>query len=119
MKKMTKKQTKIFEIVFYSIQGAVMLWGLTYVVLGLLGMYLPIPTSQNALNDFSSFMQKTFGLPTLYWGLIIFAVGALIMVIALLKIAKGKDKEFEQHQRRQARLNIESAPATPSETTNE
>lgn len=115
MKKMDKKQTKIFEIVFYSIQGAFMLWGLTYIVLGLLGMYLPIPSSQNALKDFSSFMNKTFGLPTLYWGLIIFAIAAIIFVIALLNVAKTKDREFEQSQRRQARLNAESNLSTSAE----
>ena len=49
-------------------------------------------------------MDKTFGLPTLYWGLIIFAIGAIVLVIALLNIAKIKDREFEQKQRRQARL---------------
>lgn len=115
MKKMTKKEIKIFEAIFYSIQGAIMLWGLTYIVLGLLGDYLPIPSADNPLKSFSSFMDKTFGLPTLYWGLIIFAIGAFVLVIALLNIAKIKDREFEQKQRRQARLVTNE---TTSETTN-
>lgn len=107
MAKMNKKQIKIFEIVWYTITGLVMIWGLTYVVLGLVAHFIPDPN--NGLKDFNSSFTKTFGLNLLYWGLIIFAIGAIAMVIALLNVAKEKDRDFEKEQRRKARIYMESA----------
>lgn len=107
MAKMNAKQTKIFEIIWYTFTGLIMLWGLTYIILGLLSKYLPLP-SDNPLTNFDVSFTKSFGLNLLNWGIIILCIGAIEMVIALLSIAKTKDREFDKEQRRKARLTLEN-----------
>ena len=73
-----KKKNQIIEICVYSLFGALALWGLTYIVLGLLASNLPIPDSQNALRSGDSVIRSHFGLGFFGWGLIIFAIGAVL-----------------------------------------
>ena len=112
---MSSKKLKISvkELVLYCICGAFVLWGLTYVVLGLLAENLPIPDSKNALYSANLVIKNTFGLGFLGWGLILTGVFAVAGAIVMLTFAKGVDKEYEKKQRRAARLSRSEEPVSP------
>lgn len=98
-----KKKCKlsIFEIVWYSICLAVGVWGLTYIVLGLVAGASKIDST---LNEANTSFKGVFGLGFLGWGLIILGIATLAAVIVLCTVARKSDKEFEKAQRRAARL---------------
>ena len=100
---MAKKKlpVSIVELVWYPICALVVLWGLTYVVLGLVTKYNNI----TALTDFDANFKKLFGLNLYFWGLIIIAIGAVAAVVVMLVFAKTFDRASEREQRRSARLN--------------
>ena len=99
---MAKKNRKvsIFELVWYILCGAVILWGCTYVVLSLVNKYNDL----KGLNDFASKFEKTFGLSLYFWGLIIVAIAVVAAVIVMIIYAKTFDKAADREQRRSARL---------------
>ena len=101
MAKKNKLPVSIFELVWYPICALVILWGLTYVVLGLVTKYNNI----NALTEFNANFTKQFGLNLYFWGLIIIAIGAVAGVAVMLIFAKTFDRASEKEQRRSARLN--------------
>ena len=100
-KKLSGKALKIFEIVVYSIAGAIALWGLTYIVLGLIANYGPI---DNDLQQASENLAKLFKLGFFEWGIILFCIGMGIGILVLLIIASTVDKTNEKAARRAARL---------------
>ena len=95
-----KLPVSIVELVWYPICALVILWGLTYVVLGLVTKYNDI----SALTDFDAHFKKTFGLNLYFWGLIIIAIAVVAAVFVLLIYAKTFDRATEREQRRSARL---------------
>ena len=99
-----KKKIKLLELVIYITFGALALWGLVYIVLGLFANNLPIPDSSNALKSADKVIAKNFGLGFFGWGLILFGVFATLEAIALIVYAKDVDKDYEKSQRRAARL---------------
>ena len=101
MAKKNKLPVSIFELVWYPICALVILWGLTYVVLGLVTKYNNI----SALTDFNADFKKLFGLNLYFWGLIIIAIGVVACVVVMLFFAKTFDRASEREQRRSARLN--------------
>ena len=101
MAKKNKLPVSIVELVWYPICALVILWGLTYVVLGLVTKYNNI----NALTEFDANFKKLFGLNLYFWGLIIIAIGAVAGVVVMLFFAKTFDRASEREQRRSARLN--------------
>lgn len=101
MAKKNKLPVSIFELVWYPICALVILWGLTYVVLGLVTKYNNI----NALTEFDANFKKLFGLNLYFWGLIIVVIGAVAAVVVMLFFAKTFDRASEREQRRSARLN--------------
>jgi len=101
MAKKNKLPVSIFELVWYPICALVILWGLVYIVLGLVAKYNDI----NALTDFEAGFKKLFGLGLYFWGLIIVAIGAVAAVVVMLFYAKIFDRASEREQRRSARLN--------------
>ena len=101
MAKKNKLPVSIFELVWYPICALVILWGLTYVVLGLVTKYNNI----TALTEFDANFKKLFGLNLYFWGLIITAIGAVAGVVVMLFYAKTFDRASEREQRRSARLN--------------
>ena len=101
MAKKNKLPVSIVELVWYPICALVILWGLTYVVLGLVTKYNNI----NALTEFDANFKKLFGLNLYFWGLIITAIGAVAGVVVMLFYAKTFDRASEREQRRSARLN--------------
>ncbi|MBO4703432.1 MAG: hypothetical protein J5617_01205 [Bacilli bacterium] len=96
-----KLPVSIFELVWYPICALVILWGLTYVVLGLVTKYNDI----RSLDEFEEGFKKLFGLGVYFWGLIIIAIGVVAGVAVMLIFAKTFDHASEKEQRRNARLN--------------
>ncbi len=101
MAKKNKLPVSIFELVWYPICALVILWGLTYVILGLVTKYNNI----NALTEFNTNFTKQFGLSLYFWGLIIVVIGVVAGVAVMLIFAKTFDRATEREQRRSARLN--------------
>jgi len=101
MAKKNKLPVSIFELVWYPICALVILWGLTYVVLGLVTKYNNI----SALTEFNTNFTKQFGLNLYFWGLIIVVIGVVAGVVVMLIFAKTFDRATEREQRRSARLN--------------
>ena len=107
MSKAVFKNLSLFELIVYVLAGALALWGLTYITLGLIGSYINIGAEDNALLKGSDALAKVFGLGFLGWGLIILSIGALLAVVFLCINAKKTDKEAEKAARRAARLGDE------------
>jgi TM2 domain-containing membrane protein YozV len=106
---MAKKQKKlsIFEIVWYSLTGLVGLWGLTYIVLGLVAGGLRITS---ALRQADAELASLFKYGFLIWGIIILAIAVFAAIIVLLICAAKADRVYEKEQKRAARLaNITAA----------
>ena len=99
---MAKKKLPIslFELVWYPICGAVILWGLVYFALGLVNRFNDL----SALDSFCKGFKSMFKLGIQYWGLIIIAIGAVAGVVAMLAFAKTYDRAADREQRRSARL---------------
>ena len=115
-----KLPVSIFELVWYPICALVIIWGLTYVILGLVTKYNNI----NALTEFNTNFTKQFGLSLYFWGLIIVVIGVVAGVAVMLIFAKTFDRATEREQRRSARLNalkkdddkvVAEQPAEPAE----
>ena len=104
---MKKLKISLFEFIVYILSGALALWGLTYVILGLFGQYLEIGSDQNVLAKANESFAKVFGLGFFGWGLIILSIGAVLAIICLCVNAKKTDKEAEKAARRAARLGEE------------
>ena len=98
------KELTLFEKIAYPVLCALMLWGLTYTVLGLIADNLQVSSSNNYLKQASDAIAKIFGLGFFGWGLIIFSIGAVLMTIILLVYARNTDRDYERAQRRAARL---------------
>ena len=99
---MAKKKlpVSLFELVWYPICGAVILWGLVYFALGLVNRFNDFP----ALDSFCKGFKSMFKLGIQYWGLIIIAIGAVAGVVVMLAFAKTYDRAADREQRRSARL---------------
>ena len=99
---MAKKKLPVskFELVWYPICGAVILWGLTYFALGLISKFADV----SGLDSFCKGFKSMFKLDIQFWGLIIIAIGAVAGVIVMLAFAKTYDRAADREQRRSARL---------------
>ena len=99
---MAKKKlpVSIVELVWYPLCALVILWGITYVVLGLVNKY----NDFSSLQSFASSFKTAFKLDLYFWGLIIIAIGVIAAVIVMLVFAKTFDKAADREQRRSARL---------------
>ena len=99
---MAKKKlpVSLFELIWYPICIAVMLWGITYVVLGLVNQF----NDFSSLKDFANDFKGNFKLDLYFWGLIIFAIGVVAGVVVALFFAKTYDRAADREQRRSARL---------------
>ena len=104
MAKTKKLPIHPLELVWYIICALLVLWGLTYIVLGLVAQNLPVTATDNEFIEASKKFTETFGLDWLGWGLIITAIGAVAAVVVLLACAGKSDREFEKTSRRNARL---------------
>ena len=93
-----------FEFVWYILVGLVGIWGLTYIVLGLVASYLPISTEDPGLVEANETILKTFKLDMLGWGLIILAIAAVAAVVVLILFSNKVDRDYEKNVRRAQRL---------------
>ena len=93
-KKANKKKLPLHpaELVWYIVCGLVGLWGLTYIVLGLIAENLPITSEDNDFVAANAKFADTFGLDWLGWGLIIFAIAAI--AAAAVNICMGVIPKF-------------------------
>ena len=100
---MAKKKlpVSLFELVWYPICGLVILWGFTYVVLGLVNKYNKFDSLASFCTDF----KGNFGLDIYFWGLLIIVIGVLAGIVVMLFFAKTYDRAADREQRRSARLN--------------
>ena len=100
---MAKKKlpVSLFELIWYPICIAVILWGITYVVLGLVNQF----NDFSSLNSFANDFKGNFKLDLYFWGLIIIAIGVVAAVVVMLFFAKTYDRAADREQRRSARLN--------------
>ena len=100
---MAKKKlpVSLFELVWYPICGLVILWGFTYVVLGLVNKYNKFESLASFCTDF----KGNFGLDIYFWGLLIIVIGVLAGIVVMLFFAKTYDRAADREQRRSARLN--------------
>ena len=93
-----------FELVWYVLTGLVGLWGLTYIVLGIVAQNLPIKSEDEGLVLANSQFAKIFKLDFFGWGLIILAIAAVAAVIVLLLFSNKVDRDYEKKVRRAQRL---------------
>ena len=104
--KKTKKKFPLhpFELVWYPLCGLVGIWGIVYIVLGLVALNLPVAAEDGDLVKANAKIAKTFGLDFFGWGLIILAIAAVAIVIALLLFSNKVDREYEKTVRRAQRM---------------
>ena len=104
--KMNKKNLPLHpsEYVWYILTGLVGIWGLTYIVLGIVIQNLPIKSKDEGLVEASAKFAKTFGLDFFGWGLIILAIAAVAAVVVLLLFSNKVDRDYEKTVRRAQRL---------------
>ena len=100
--KKSKLKLSIFEIVWYTLCALIFLWGLTYIVLGLVAKFAPIPNADNKILTASNDYAKTFGLGFFGYGLIHTGVAWLLAIVVLLVYSRKYDREYEKEQRRAA-----------------
>ena len=93
-----------FELVWYCLCGLVGIWGLTYIVLGLVAENLPIKAEDPELVKANLEFAKTFKLDFFGWGLIILAIAAVAVVLVLLLFSNKVDRDYEKNVRRAQRL---------------
>ena len=93
-----------FELVWYILCGLVGIWGLTYIVLGLVEQNLPISTEHSDLTEANEVIVEKFKLGFLAWGLIILAIAAVAIVVVLLIFSAKVDRDYEKNVRRAQRL---------------
>lgn len=115
MKEKKARKLKPVELVIYIISGLFILWGLTYITLGLVAKYLPVTNSP--LKIANATIARLFGLDMFGWGLVIFILFALVAAITMIVFAKNVDKEYEKSQRRAARLSRANKTETASEAS--
>ena len=115
MKEKKARKLKPVELVIYIISGLFILWGLTYITLGLVAKYLPVTNSP--LKIANATIARLFGLDMFGWGLVIFILFALVAAITMIVFAKNVDKEYEKSQRRAARLSRSNKTETAPEAS--
>ena len=93
-----------FELVWYALCALVGIWGLTYIVLGLVAENLPIKSKDEGLVKVNGEFAKTFKLDFFGWGLIILAIAAVAAVIVLLLFSNKVDRDYEKNVRRAQRM---------------
>ena len=94
------KKLSTFELVWYILCALVVLWGLTYICIGVINHFASI----SALNEFCRGFKNMFKLSIHVWGALIIAIAAVAAVIVLLVYAKTFDRASDREQRRSARL---------------
>ena len=95
-----KSNISLLEKIWYVLCGLVALWGIAYIVIGVISRFADVA----ALDDFCAGFKSMFKLDIQFWGAIIIAIAAVAAVIVLLAYAKTFDRASDREQRRSARL---------------
>ncbi len=90
----------IFEITWYTICGVLAVWGLVYMILGMIANY----TDVAGLIHFTNVIKSNFGMNAFYWGIMILAIAVIAFVIAILCVNRVVERESDKASRREARL---------------
>ena len=99
-----KLPLSIFEIVSYSLLLLLGLWGLVYVILGVVASMNFGAYDDSLVKADIALKASTSGMGFLLQGLLIMVCAVVPAVIILLVNAKKSDRDFEKAQRRAARL---------------
>ena len=116
MAKKENNKISVFEIIWYSLTGGIALWGLVFIVLGVIARNL---TSTADLVKADAAYLATMKIGFFNSGLILLSAGVVLAIIVLLLNAKKADREVEKQQRRAARLaaaNAAEEQVAPVET---
>ena len=93
-----------FEFIWYILCGLVGIWGLTYIVLGIVIQNLPVKAEATDFEEANAKFIETFKLDFFGWGLIILAIAAVAVVVVLLLFSNKVDRDYEKNVRRAQRL---------------
>ena len=112
MAKKENNKISLFEIIWYSLTGGIGLWGLVFIVLGVVARNL---TSSADLYKADAAYTATMKIGFFNSGLILLSAGVVLAIIVLLLNAKKADREVEKQQRRAARLAAANAVEEPQQ----
>ncbi len=112
----TKNKITVGEIVWICISGAIAVAGLTLVIFGIVGDYLPLKSSENWILLGEASFQNVMKMNYRWFGVILILFAAFVSVIFLNYYAKKSDIDEERALRRQQRLQVisQSAEAAPA-----
>lgn len=98
------------ELVWYAISGIIIAAGLVLIILNLVGTYASGNAGTNPIKVAESSFMTSLGAPISFlgWGLILLALGVIVLISTLAYNAKKSDKVVEQQIRRQQRLSAAS-----------
>ena len=100
-----KHHYKGSEITWDIIAGIFVLAGLAFIVIGIVGYSLNVVPSDNwVILSQDAWLTNWSHIGYFYWGLILFAVGIIILLISLAFFAKIYDRNYDKVQRRQQRM---------------
>lgn len=93
------------EFAWYLVGATIAVFGLVLMIFGIVGHHLPINASNNFIKNAETGLINAIHIPFDFriWGIILFALGVLVDVIALAVNAKKTDREVEKQLRRQQR----------------
>lgn len=100
MKKVTTK-----EFIWYAVSGLIIIAGLIFIILGIIGYNMQGPREYN----FVKVAEDAINFEFRYLGLIFLAAGVILGVCALLFNAKKADRDVEKRIRREQRLASQSS----------
>ncbi|MDO5330873.1 MAG: hypothetical protein Q4F15_05610 [Bacillota bacterium] len=104
MAEKSEKKISKGELAAYIVSGLLVLWGLTFLGIGIAGDHLPSLYSENWVYLSESYWLTNWsGMGYRWWGLIITLVGALVAVITLNVSARVSGKDSERANRRKQR----------------
>lgn len=100
-----KSNLKAKEYVWYLIGSTIAIFGIVLMVFGIVGHHLPGSSDNNFIKVAEQGFMDAIHVQIDFrmWGLILFAFGLLVDVIALLASAKKADRDYEKKIRRQQR----------------
>ena len=110
-----KTKLKKLEIFWYVLACIFAVAGLAFIVIGIVGDYLPVLASDNWIRtaEKEAWPFTWLNLGWRYIGIILICIGAFIAVLSLSLFAREGDRDAERKLRRAQRLAIESEPTEP------
>ena len=99
-----KAKKNIKELIWYIVAGVFLLFGLSLMVTGIVGEYLPGLEKNNPILRAETQLKGWSKLGFMSWGMIFLVVGAIVFVSVLLYYAKKTDIERDRALKRAQRL---------------